>query len=551
MKIGILIADSEQLSNYELRIVNEIISNPSLELSLLIKDGRIGVDNVNSRNNRIKRLFTEKNTFGKLLFKIQVIIESKWFKDKSTVDRDFIFSKLEQIDTIHLKPERKGFLDIFSKEDTKQVSAYNLDIILRHEFGIIRGEILNSAKYGIWSFHHADNSINRGGPAGFWEIVLNQPTVGVTLQQLTPELDGGLIIDKAFFNYHYSYVKTNQLILEGSVSMLFKAIKTLQRGEHSTTESLVYFNPLYKSPGFKYALKYILNFYSKSFRKLFERIKYSIFGIRYNCWTLYIGKGDFLNAVLFRLKPVILPKSEYWADPFIFRHQNIDFIFFENYSYITKKGKITCGKIQGNQLVDITDVLDLEYHLSYPFIFEEDGDVFLMPETSDNNRLEVYKCVDFPNKWELYATAFEGEKVVDAHFYTDGNNQRWLFINKMADLAAPADSELYIYKVDSLKLNNLEPHTQNPVIINSETARNGGSIFKYKDGVYRPSQRNIEAVYGRALNINKIEELTLHNYSESTVVTTYPNFDKGLITMHHLHQTDNLFVIDAAYKRKR
>ena len=59
----------------------------------------------------------------------------------------------------------------------------------------------------ILNSFNADNSINRGGPSCFWEISLNQPTVGVTLQKLTPELDGGLIIDKSFFNKTISYVK--------------------------------------------------------------------------------------------------------------------------------------------------------------------------------------------------------------------------------------------------------------------------------------------------------------------------------------------------------
>ncbi len=82
--------------------------------------------------------------------------------------------------------------------------------------------MLKASKYGIWSFHHGDNSINRRGPAGFWEIFLKQESVGVTLQQLTPELDGGLVIDKAYFNRHWSFVKTNRRILEGSVSVLLR-----------------------------------------------------------------------------------------------------------------------------------------------------------------------------------------------------------------------------------------------------------------------------------------------------------------------------------------
>jgi hypothetical protein len=549
MKIGILIKDFSELANWELRIIAGILNRPDLELALLIQDGRIGDNKPNSLKNRINYLFKSKNILGKLVFKTQLAIESKIFRETATTNREELTTQLSKIPVIKLNPTRKGFLDIFSETDAEQIKGYDLDIILRHEFNIIRGPILQAAKYGIWSFHHADNLINRGGPAGFWEIMLKQASVGVTLQQLTPELDGGLVIDKAYFNYHWSFIKTNRLVLEASVSLLFKNIDKLQQGLYFPTKSLVYYNPLYKSPNLFYSTKYLAHFYSKFMAKLAQHLKVKLFGTRYNCWTLWIGKGDFMEATLFRLKPVSLPKTECWADPFIFKHQDEVYIFFESYNYQANKGKICCGKLKNGELVDIQDVLKLPYHLSYPFIFEEDGAIYLMPETLENNRLELYKCICFPDQWELYATAFEGEQVADAHFYTDEQQQRWLFINKQADLNAPIDSELFIYKVNSLKLDQLEPHQQNPVLINSKIARNGGAIFNYNHACYRPSQANIEGIYGRALNINKIEKLTLEEYRESTVITVFPNFQPGLGAMHHLHQSDGLFVIDAAYRK--
>lgn len=550
MKIGVLIKEFEKLSNWELRIIEKIINDKELELSILIKDGREGIGIEKSQGGRFKRLIKSKNSFGKLIFNIQVLIERRFFKEYNTIDKGSIINKLKTVETIFLKPKRKGYLDIFSSVDAEIIKSYTLDIILRLEFNIIKGDILNSAKYGIWSLHHADNAINRGGPAGFWEILHHHTSVGVTLQQLTPELNGGLVIDKAFFNYHWSFVKTNRLILESSVSLLFKNIRQLQIDNYSPTESIVYYNSPYKTPNLANVIKYIFGFYSKLSSKVFGRMKYLLFGIRYDCWTLCIGKGDFLNSALFRLNPIKLPKHEFWADPFIFNYRDDNYIFFENYNYSSKIGKISCGRIKDSELVDITVVLDLDYHLSYPFIFEENGDIFLMPETSENNRLEIYKCINFPNKWELYSTAFEGEMVADASFYVDDNSQRWLFINKQDDLNSTMENELFIYKVDSLKLEHLEPHLQNPVIINSKTARNGGAIFKYKNEIYRPSQANIEGVYGRALNINKIEKLTIEEYVEKTIVTTYPNFHKGLLGVHHLHQINGMFVIDVAYKEK-
>ncbi len=548
IKIGILLKSFDKLRNFELRIIQKILDDKDLTLSLVIIDGRKKNKNPRSFKNKFSRLISSKNKIGIILYNIQYYIEKKIFGQKFTVEKSKIKKLLNETETISLKPKRKGFLDVFNSSDSQIIENYKLDIILRHEFNIIRGPILKSSKYGIWSFHHGDNSINRGGPPGFWEIVLNQPNIGVTLQQLTPELDGGLVIDKCFSNKTFSHFKNETRIHEDSVSLLFKNINKLKNQEYSFSKSKTYFNILYKTPNIKYSLIYIYSFYSYIFNKIFERIDSKIFNTRYNCWSLFIGKGDFMESTLFKLNPIKPPKNEFWADPFMIEEAGSIYVFFENYSYITKKGKISCGKIVDNNITDITDVLELDYHLSYPYIFRENGEIFMMPETNENRRLEIYKCITFPNKWELYSTAFEGEIISDAHFYNDDENQKWLFLNKGTE-STKSDLELYIYKIDSLKLEVVESHKQNPVIINSKTARNGGSIFKYNNQLIRPSQYNADGIYGRGLNLNKILKLTIDEYKEENKLRVMPNFHKGLIGIHHLHQADNLFVIDACFKK--
>lgn len=550
MRIGILTRDDYTLRNWELRIIEHLKNHLEYEVVLLMKDGRLKQPKSTSIVNKISNTLKKKNLIGKLLFYTQMKIESSFFyKSPNTVNRFEISNYLESIPVIDLFPERKGFLDIFNSKDANKVKDFQLDVILRFEFNIIRGDILNAAKHGIWSFHHGDNSINRGGPAGFWEIALKQPVAGVTLQQLTPELDGGLVIDKAYYSKHWSFVKTNMMITENSVNLLLKNLRLLSENIYDPQKSLVYSNPLYVAPSPVIALKYLFHFYSIFLSKVFERIL-AIFGKRICCWTLYVGKGNFMHATLFRIKPAKLPKHEFWADPFLYKRGNDSYVFFENYSYKTKLGKISCGKIENNSITDVVDVLDLDYHLSFPYVFEHKGDLFMMPETSENKRLEIFKCIHFPNKWELHRTAFDGEVIVDAFFHTDSNNDMWLFMNKLSAPNSEADSELYIYKVDSPELNTIESHKLNPVMIDARRARNGGCIFTYNGKTYRPSQSNTHGIYGRALNINEIEKLTMDSYKESTYVKVEPNFRKGVERIHHLHQINGMFVFDAAFKLK-
>lgn len=544
MKIGILIRDFDALRNWELRIIEGIRQRPSLELCLLIKDGR---KDINTSQSKLKRALKSKNFLGKLLFTLQKKIEARIFKEKQTEDRARVLSYLEKIKTIELSPVRKGFLDIFSASDADEVRKYDLDIILRHQFNIIRGDILRASRYGIWSFHHGDNAINRGGPAGFWEVVLKNPVVGVTLQQLTAELDGGLIIDKAYYNTSFSAVKNNTRILEHSVSLLFKNIRKLERNEFDPVKSPIYYNPLYRNPSAMVTIGYMMGFYVKLCQLAIREVLKRLLGIRYDCWTLFIGKGSIFDATLFRLKPVKLPKGQFWADPFLYRHQGELYVFFENYSYKKRSGKISCGKIQGKEITDVVDVLDLDYHLSYPFVFEEDNHVYMIPETHQNKRMELYKCIEFPHRWELYATAFEGESVADATYFKDVNGQRWVFINK--GFGDDHMAELHIFRIDSLKFDKIEEHYQNPVIIDARVGRNAGAIFRYKDKLIRPSQNNSRDIYGYGLNLNTIRTLTIERYEEELLIGIEPNFIKGLRATHHLHQLDEVFIIDGAFKK--
>ncbi|MDB4638254.1 hypothetical protein OAE64_00030 [bacterium] len=539
MRIGILIKDFEQLSNWELRIIENIKNDSNLELILLIKDGR-----------SLKKRYQFKTIISKGVFKIQKYIERRFlFKERHTVKKQAVINYLNKIDTIEVRPQKRNFVDFFDKSQCIVVKQYNLDIILRHNFGIIRGEILNSSKYGIWSFHHGDNKINRGGPPGFWEMVLDHKFIGVTLQKLTPELDGGIVIDKAYFNKHWSYIKTKDLIFEGSVSLLFKNIKNLSKNNIRYRKSKLYYNKLYKHPNIFYVFKYLLAFYSTLSKKIFQLFLSKLFAIRFYKWSLFIGNGDFLNSTLYRVKPVEMPRGEYWADPFIHKFNNELYVFFENFTYKDKKGKISCGKIVDSKIEEVVDVLDLEYHLSFPFLFEEKGSLFMIPETNQNKRLEIYKCLKFPKKWELYSTAFEGEIIADSHVYKENENL-WLFLNKAQNSILPIDNELYIYKIDSLKLNKITPHSQNPVIIDSRVARNAGGIFEYNGICYRPSQANIEGIYGRNLNINEIKKINIDEYEEKISEIVKPNFLRNIRSVHHVAVSEKYFVIDAAFKVK-
>src|SRR2546429_3233758 len=60
-------------------------------------------------------------------------------------------------------------------------------------------------RFGIISFHHGDNRINRGGPAGFWECYYEWPQTGFIIQRLTEELDAGDVLVRGSYATRYYY----------------------------------------------------------------------------------------------------------------------------------------------------------------------------------------------------------------------------------------------------------------------------------------------------------------------------------------------------------
>lgn len=549
IRIGILSKQINDLRNFELRIIKHILEDPDLDLSILIFDGRKS-NNKFSFFRKIKRHINRGKILSKILLKLQEKLENRLFRINPLKNKEKLIKELGKVDKIFLYPDRKGFLDIFSKKDFDDVSKYDLDLIIRFEFDIIRGNILDASRNGIWSFHHGDNRINRGGPSCFWEIVHKHKSVGVTLQKLTPELDAGYVIDRGTYNIHWSWINTRNRVLESSVSLLIKNLNKLKNNKIKYKESGIYFNTLFKFPGLIFSLKYLILFYLNIISSILKRINVKLFNAKYSYWTIIISKGNFFKSNLNKLKPLILPKKEFWADPFLLNHKKDKYVFFENYEYNKQKGKISCGRIVGNELKDIVDVMTKDYHLSYPSIFNYKDDLFMIPETHQNYRLEIYRCVSFPNDWELYSTAFEGEQIVDCNFFEDSLNNKWLFLNKKSP-NTDGCSDLYIYLIDSLSLNKIIPHNENPVITNSLKARNAGPIFKHLGKIYRPSQINSNAIYGRGLNVNEIVHLDIDNYEEKTIQKCLPFFKKNIQGIHHLHQYDGTFVTDICYKSSK
>ena len=248
-----------------------------------------------------------------------------------------------------------------------------------------------------------------------------------------------------------------------------------------------------------------------------------------------ISDGNIINKI---------DKKSYYADPFIYDYHNTIYVFYEKFNYDKNLGEIYCSKLIDNNLIQEKKInLDNNKHYSYPYIFDFNDEIFMIPETSSQNELQIWKCINFPYKWKFFHKLLIGKKVIDSSILIDKNKKIWLFTNIDEGYFEDHVSCLYIFYLgDSLK-NEPVSHIQNPVKIDCSSSRGAGQIYFENKSLIRPSQINIKGVYGYGLNINYIESLNLNVFSEKTLKKVFP-IGQFKIGIHHLSKNKNIILID-------
>lgn len=211
-----------------------------------------------------------------------------------------------------------------------------------------------------------------------------------------------------------------------------------------------------------------------------------------------------------------LPDDGYhfYADPFPFEHEGAYYIFVEDYDHRVGKGVISvveCDPLTG-PVGAPRPVLTHDVHLSYPFVLEHDGDIWMIPETSGARTVELYRATRFPDEWQLHSVLLEGFEASDATpFRHDG---RWWLSATVRDGGSFSDS-LHLWHAPDLR-GPWTPHVANPVLIDSASARPAGSVVVREGKLLRPTQ-DCRDGYGAALTLTEITRLDDESFEQRVV----------------------------------
>jgi hypothetical protein len=168
----------------------------------------------------------------------------------------------------------------------------------------------------------------------------------------------------------------------------------------------------------------------------------------------------------------------------------------------------------------------------------------MVPETGGNSTIELYKCLNMPNKWVFVKNIMDNIPAKDTTLL-QYEGKWWLFTTKVV-INKPTlyYNELYLFFADDLFSDKWIEHPKNPIVIDHKYSRSAGNFFIHNNKLYRPSQ-DCSGRYGKALNINWIKKINETEYEEISIKKIDPGNEQKIKGMHTFNFTSDTVVIDA------
>ena len=579
LRVGLLV-DSFVQRRWICKIVEDIQASGIAEIVIVIKNAA-----QSPAQSRFKSYWRNRRY---LLFALYEKVDNRRVSVKPDAFAPTDLKPLvADVPVIEVTPEMKAYSDWFPAADIARIREFDLDVALSFGFRILKGDVLKIARHGIWSYHHGDNTVNRGGPAGFWEVMDGIPVTGSVLQVLTEDLDNGPVIYRSLSPTADRFsVKANRnnLYWKSSAFVLRKLrdlVNGISVGAPDNQVYRPYSNRLFRMPTNSEMLPRVTRMATKlaagKVKSLFTADQWQL------AYRFRSGPCD-ANNTFYRYKTLVPPKDRFWADPCVVQvptegpdsgspegrdlgdktygasRDNTPgavgdktygasmsyYVFIEEYLNSAGKGHISVMQLDRKGVVSgPTKVLERDYHLSYPFVFEWNNSYYMVPETAANKTVELYRSTSFPFEWKLEKVLLENVRATDATL-AEIDGTWWMFVS-IAEHSIP--DELYLFYADS-PLGPWTPHPRNPVKSDVRGSRPAGGLFNWNDELYRPAQ-NSSGRYGYAMSINRITRLDREAFREEEVSTILPNWNKNLIGTHTISIAGDLTVIDCLVRRSR
>ncbi|MCM1326106.1 MAG: hypothetical protein NC094_09685 [Bacteroidales bacterium] len=228
-------------------------------------------------------------------------------------------------------------------------------------------------------------------------------------------------------------------------------------------------------------------------------------------------------------------KGYWYADPMLFSYRGEKYLFTEAFDMKLQIGRIAVSSYVRGEFTEPKVIIKSPYHMSYPCVFEYKDEAYMIPETSQNGTLEIWKACGNLYTWKKHGILLNKVRYADSTILLI-NGEVYLF--SYEDTAGEYISHIYGLIPDTLEITEIEniKHDHN-------IKRPAGNFILQPDGkIFRPTQNNIKS-YGESMFVNQVT--SIKPYIESEVREILPkSLCWGGTKTHTLGYCDNLVVID-------
>lgn len=208
------------------------------------------------------------------------------------------------------------------------------------------------------------------------------------------------------------------------------------------------------------------------------------------------------------------PFLTYRADPFLMEWKGETWILFEEFEYLTNKGRLAMCRPDGS---DGQVLMDRPYHLSYPFPLQYQEKLWLLPESCANRSVDLYECEQFPQRWRHARTLLKDVDACDGTLlHLDG--LWWLFVAVRP--TSDGQRHLEIHFSEDLLNGEWKPHPVNAqrlyAGLRNQSGRPGGAFFQHAGEWIRPAQYSPD-YYGQGLSFRQLAKLSPSEFEEKGV----------------------------------
>jgi hypothetical protein len=420
-----------------------------------------------------------------------------------------------------------------SAEAVAQLAAIELDFILCFSDARLPDALIDVPRLGVWRYHVGDWSDYRGGPPAFWEVYDAAPATAVLLLRDGTDPAIALVLRQGFLRSQILSVRKNRTqLLNRAADWPARVCREIARTGLAEAPGIATLrteggprrlpSPLQRA---RLSARILARMAAVGVRSLF----------RHDQWNIGIIDRPIEESLAMSVPDVrwlpATPRAELRADPFGTLHGGRSTIFCEYFSYRDNRGYIVAMDADAPD-VSITVRIGPEkpVHLSYPYLLEEGGKLWCIPESSAAGEVAMYEFERFPDVCVRAATLIAGRGLADATLFAH-QERWWLAASDVAEKGA--NSELHLWYADAPG-GPWRPHAGNPVKIDVRSARPGGTPFVVDGQLYRPAQ-DCSSTYGARIVINRVLALSPTEFCEEVAATVNPDprgpYPAGLHTL--------------------